>query len=119
MTATTNMNYPLAQALKDAGFPQTSGTYFVDEDNLWDETMQSDYETQDTPKRSTWTKCPSFEELVTEVQKQPYGIESIIRNGPNDWIATAHHRQFGGVLPTGRGTTPTEAVANLYIANAK
>ena len=106
-----NMPHSLALELKKAGFPQGEGNYYVGEE-LWDETMQSDYEVPNTPKRSTWVYAPSLEELIEACGEEFHHImhENLLAK-LDTWVAGAKRY---GVQTT--GSTPSEAVALLWLS---
>lgn len=109
------MNYDLAKRLRDAGFPQTPGDMYVG-DEIWDEGTQSEYETPHTLSRSAWVKCPTLSELIEACGN----CINVIETYPiNKWIAR-EGRESDDEIPdgfkTGIGSTPEEAVANLWLA---
>jgi len=85
------MDYKLCKSLKDAGFPQkTGGVYF----------HEGGYSTK--PKISV----PTLEELI-----EACGVGVSLFQHGNKW--------FSSLEPQGtaaEGSTPTEAVANLWLA---
>ena len=101
------MNYELAKQLKDAGFPQLPGLYYVGKE-LWDETQQSDYKNRRTPPRDTWIKAPTLSELI-EACGEEFGSLSKGNNGI--WYATqwAMKEEVTALIPI-------EAVTKLWLA---
>ena len=103
------MNYELAKRLKDAGFPQEkfSGGYLCAHgghaptpDTCWDKVY-----------------CPPLEELIEACGTICPKVFDFYRSLPN-WLATGIPED--GLcdceeMPSGRGDTPIEAVANLWI----
>jgi hypothetical protein len=89
------MDYELAKALNDAGFPQTgNGGHVGPSDKIiW--------------RREDRVYVPTLEELIEACN----GKISVLIKQPTDWLA----RSFAGGL-FGNGSTPSEAVARLWLA---
>ena len=114
------MSYELAKELKDAGFPQTNGDHYVGKE-VWDETMQSDYETRNTPLRSTWIKCQTLSELI-EACGVGFKELELIGLGKDGWGHLGKIVEMWEARSSIRGvlievaSTPEEAVARLWLA---
>ncbi|MES2060240.1 MAG: hypothetical protein V4438_04385 [Patescibacteria group bacterium] len=107
------MTYELAKKLKDAGFPQKSGNYYVG-DEVWDETAQSDYETRATPKRDNWIYAPTLSELI-EACGPTFRKLKAPTSTTNQWIAAQFKAEENNEPAYAVGSTPEEAVANLWL----
>lgn len=95
------MNYELAKQLKDAGFPQEGdGGYALDND-CKDE--------RDTCECMGYV--PTLEELIGMCGDGSHGINRLYRIDDGQWAATGNDDFKDGV-----GTTPSEAVAWLWLA---
>lgn len=98
------IDYVLAKKLKDVGFPQTfSGESFKQGD------------THPTPN----TYIPALSELIeacgrTHPKYPEYEFVLLISEG--EWCAGFMDDEMHTALPIGKGTTPEEAVANLFLA---
>lgn len=100
------MNYELAKKLKDAGFSQIGGDKYIDEETVWDEGMQSEYETPRTPSRITWVKSPTLSELIEACGDSLTHLGRLDRK----WIA------YSEPAIACEYANPEEAVANLWLA---
>jgi hypothetical protein len=108
------MNYELAKQLKDAGFPQKTnfGSFFYHEE-------PTEF---GTPKVTKWLEnlttlqqpscdvlCPTLEELIELCRERKSGFR-LICGSDGIWNATLiDHSEVG------RGSSPTEAVARLWL----
>jgi hypothetical protein len=91
------MDYALASELRDAGFPFAP--------------MEREHQLLDTPavqipEKGTWYVCPTLEELI-EACGNTDGF--VLGKTQDDWMATIYELR-------GNGSTPTEAVARLWLA---
>lgn len=108
------ITYELAKRLKDAGFPCQKGDYFVGK-NLWDETMQSDYEMPSTPSRSTWVYAPTLSELIEMCGSR---FKRLVRQSSTKFKVQAKGLVVDKVANKDIhvfGKTPEEAVALLWL----
>lgn len=97
------MNYELAKQLKDAGFPQNPDNH---------ELHTPDCEGWDGPSnctKETRAVVPTLEELLAACRK-PTTLISIEEMAGDGWCARAIGRD------SYTAPTPTEAVANLWLA---
>jgi hypothetical protein len=111
------MDYKLAKQLKEAGFPQERGGYYFNGEygsyNVEDEKIRHplDY--------NLVTKDPSLEELIEAVSNHPVNRRDIgIHGGGDNWTAWARKTLLDENGDGDRycvGSTPTEAVAKLYL----
>lgn len=67
----------IAEKLKELGFPQDTERAYVGTE-VWDKTMQSDYETSRTPARNEWVAAPDIQEINEAL---PEHTEIITFNG--------------------------------------
>ena len=105
------LTHPQCLTLKEKGFPQGKGPYYVDpNDEPWDTTMQSDYETPGTPVRSTWVYCPTLESLIEACGEEFYDLQS---KGNGFWYASGNK---DGDWLDGSGSSPSEALFNLWVS---
>lgn len=94
------MQYELAKKLKEAGFPQGH--------NGADIVTTDDGEMIGTNEIS---KMPHLEELIEACGED---FESLIKQSDN-WVATQFQAMGGRTIKMGKGETPIEAVANLWL----
>jgi hypothetical protein len=111
------ITYELAKELKEAGFPQGEGSYFVDGD-LWDRTMQSDYETPSTPRREKWIYAPTLSELIEACGDKFGGLLKennifLVDLINGEW--TAYDNQPSVTRDIYNGKSPEEAIARLWL----
>lgn len=119
------MKYELAKELKDAGFPQNDylGSRFITElDQVWQRGA-------DTQPQVSSAYIPTLEEVIDacgvsfdKLFYRPTGTN--MEDGKGSWYAVRSYPDgFPDTqirVPQSRGATPTEAVANLWLAlNAK
>lgn len=103
------MNHELAQELKDAGFPQNTKMFWCTD--VGEKTYSKNCEPYMKASCGQHVAFPTLEELI-EVCGRPIWIEGY--NGDDfQWLAG---RGKGMNTPLGRGSTPTEAVARLWLA---
>lgn len=107
------MNYELAKELKDAGFPQNS-------DNPQIHTaICGNFDNPDPACRSeNRGVAPTLEELIEACGD---GFYELIRVESDEWYATTFDSSFSkekghAISSVGLCSTPTEAVARLFIA---
>lgn len=98
------MNYEIAKQLKDNGFPQREA--------IIHQVVRSKEE------RAAAVYMPTFEELIAATPS----LDSLayLKNGiqGGNWVATVHYEDTS--YTEKYGSTPSEAVANLWLAlNAK
>lgn len=94
------MNYELAKELRDAGF---STERLIERDgDFTDEEIQQ------------WFENPTLSELISAFTSFAR-LEHTGKVGGDEWIARAWHNNWED-LYTGKGKTPEEAVARLYLA---
>lgn len=93
------MNYELAKKLKDAGFPQSSGTY-IKPNGKFEYIVEYGFQGED------WAYVPTLSELIEACGD---GFSMLCREENNFW----------SVSPDGvegiNYKTPEEAVTNLYL----
>jgi len=103
------MNYELAKALKDAGYPQKSAgdrinpKGYLEYSGCWDDSNEDDYIT-----------LPTLSELIEacgEGIARLWRVDESYDKGKTKWCATGKNDFLDGL-----GTTPEEAVANLWLA---
>lgn len=104
------MNYGLAKQLKDAGFPQKAykGAVSYVAKQLC---IQIDDEIKTV---STDVFVPTLEELIEACGEDFYHLESW-NGGDGDWKCAGSNSKQSTVCIT-FGSTPTEAVARLWLA---
>src|SRR5688572_20449034 len=106
------LSYELAKELKDAGFPQKgSGEYLAE------------------PRKhggpQTNAYAPTLEELIEKCTlREGNFLKNLVfypsaPNGPEWGAFTQFYIEKDGVGVCGKGTTPTEAVARLWLAIQK
>jgi hypothetical protein len=94
-------SYDLAKKLKDAGLPQWGPNHFYDKNGL----RRGCFSEEDIEEGFVY--APSLSELIEACGK---GIISLSRGAVSkDWLATNNVHAVSG-------STPEEAVANLYLA---
>ena len=99
------MNYELTKELKDAGFPQGTSDNADNCDIHWHRDMN------DITNPNTETYYPTLSELIVacgespyfNLEKSTYGWDAFVNNGEE-------------VIGRGKGLTPEEAVARLWLA---
>lgn len=95
------MEYKLAKELKDAGFPQDSGNPQVHT------ALCGNFDNPDPECRSeNRGVAPTLEELIEACGD---GFKALEKDSVAPWYAL-------GITVRGKGLTPTEAVANLWLA---
>ncbi len=82
MTPVTSLE--ISKKLREAGIKMDTQFWWVDGE-LWDKTMQSDYETPSTPPRSEWLPSPLTDELLAMLPDYIGNKKLIIRKQDNDW----------------------------------
>lgn len=92
------MNYELAKALKEAGFPQRDTCSFTDCRHGMDVGVSCAY-------------TPTLEELI-EASRNTGFLFKLEETITGKWRAKA----YGSKLGWKKGLTPKDAVANLYLA---
>jgi hypothetical protein len=105
------MTYELAKELKDVGFPQKDHVLSEDDGKGWP---------MDVPPYQ-WPYVPTLEELIEACgdTEDRFHLFSAADNNHQPWEAQWRLSDtFAGShnWMTGSGSTPTEAVARLYIA---
>lgn len=104
------MNYELAKKLNDAGFPLHNGGEFLEGNVESDETGIITTNSVYAPTLSELIEAcgTSFDELI----KMTHTVE------PPKWVATSYSCEECGIkeMKSGRGSTPEEAVAHLWLA---
>ena len=99
------MDYELAKKLKKAGYPQPDITTMLHRDKMWFRTEKNEY------------YIPTLSELIEACGE---GLEVLMKIGEERWeaglISMKSYTDFNFKKPFGRGKTPIEAVANLYLA---
>lgn len=120
------MNYELAKQLKDAGFPQKVwsfylGNYAYNEkgelhllhvDNDEGGLVGNDYNHREESNHE-WTKCPTLSELIEECRKE---LDEIVIYITDNLVEVKGANPTYGLDLSVEGSTPEEAVANLYLA---
>jgi hypothetical protein len=107
------MNYELAKQLKDAGFLQGTGRYFLEGGEHASgstkevEFLLSSFDAKDT-KRYKFAYVPTLEELIEACGEQ---FGSFARFD-DTWFAY----NYGRDIKSTAGTTPSEAVARLWLS---
>ena len=91
------MNYELAKQLKDAGFPQLD--------------RREIYVRNDVTGERSWVAFPTLEELIEACGKHL----SILRPYQDTWQANNSNSEDADFC-SGEGSTPTIAVAKLWLA---
>lgn len=113
------MDYELAKQLKDAGFKQGTGTYYLDDTRRasgppeFVEHFVAEYEAKDT-KVYKFAYVPTLEELI-EACGEKFHYVGLTGDKPADqkWAAAT----LAEILPDYiYAPTPTEAVARLWLA---
>jgi hypothetical protein len=108
------MNYKLAKELKDAGFPQGTGRYFLEGGEHASGSAQevefllNSFEAKDT-KRYRFAYIPTLEELIEASGDTFAGVE-------NSKPMHARWRAWSWDDDIAYGSTPLEAVARLWLA---
>lgn len=107
------MNYELAKKLKDAGFPQINleeqckdcsiFEWFDDDEILWN--TRENY-----PSGDDWVYLPTLSELIEACGEHFYNLNKEIKG---KWCATTNNKKYAPL--GGFGSTPEEAVANLWL----
>lgn len=100
------MNYELCEQLFDAGFPK--GSYFIERPDSW---INPDNELRDWWNGPEYMYVPLLEELIEACGE---GFKNLSR-GLGVWEAEGHI-YIDEVAQCFLGSTPTEAVAMLYLA---
>ena len=98
------MNYELAKELKDAGFPQSNTVTFKEAPGAT-RTMQEMLDSGD------YCTVPTLEELIEACGKHL----SILRPYQDTWQANNSNSEDADFC-SGEGSTPTIAVAKLWLA---
>lgn len=96
------MNYELAKELKDAGFLQP------DKDNYY----PGDYLGGHAENERAY--APTLEELIEACGENNFTLQH--PNGADFWTAGTSDTWMGDKTAVGQGSTPTEAVARLWLA---
>ena len=127
------INYELALKLKEAGFPQeykkreiwcdfayddTQELHMLHEDNDTNWWLGNDYERRDMSQEEMlrdWVKVPTLEELIESCGEDFWSITKrrLPDIGGGKW--TVWQYKLGGEIEA-EGSTPTEAVANLWLS---
>lgn len=120
------MNYELAKKLKDAGFPQTykksspwadfayktndDELHLLHEDNDTQWWIGNDYSSQvdEEKMNEEWVKVPTLEELIEACGERLWGLTRHGNFWQTNWV--------DGFAGDSGGYTPSEAVANLWLA---
>ena len=113
MEAVSGIDYTLAAELRDAGFPQRgAGKMLSAPIEVRPHNINDDYVVpyQETLKRYAY--LPTLEELIEACGFQLEAITQQQSHAGSEWVAIP----FYGNKKSGKGTTPTEAVARLYLA---
>ena|SRR5271155_4165582 len=111
-----SINYELAKELKDAGFPQKTrfGSFYYHETTTEFATPKVDLwlENLSTLKQpSCDVLSPNLEELIEACGKDFIAL-SMSDDDSGDWCAMGTGYNLGDI----EGSTPTEAVARLWLA---
>jgi hypothetical protein len=100
------MNHELAKELKDAGFPLKPASIADGNARL----PMFQYGKDSIGRDNTWWLEPSLEELIEACGEHFWNLHIKREGGLYPWIAA-------GMDPiVGTGSTPTEAVASLWLA---
>jgi len=91
------MNYELAQKLKEAGFPKDN---FI-----------IHYPNKKYPKREGQSGTPTLSELIEACSHSFFALFE----GVGNWVAYVGYMENGSYEKMGKGKTPEEAVANLWL----
>jgi hypothetical protein len=110
------MNYELAKALKDAGFPQKErGFIYLEKLNQFDKPYIKYFYSRNTklnalPDPYKWVYAPSLSELIEACTYEFWNfyLEMSMEVLGNIWTARTKDTR-------GQGSTPEEAVAKLYL----
>lgn len=100
------MNYELAKELKEAGFPQKQPYYYDPKKYTDEEAVRAILDGKDIAD----VYIPTLEELIEACGENLY---SLYRHH-NEWQAHSNSDQWDTEIENGK--TPTEAVANLWLA---
>lgn len=96
------MNYELAKKLKDAGFPQgdelVCKCYFISDGEKGNAKSVFDCKTERV-------YIPTLEQLIEACNSSFFELSKL----SDGWVASDHYE-------VGKGSTPSEAVANLWLA---
>lgn len=123
------ITYEKAQELKEAGFPQeykktdplmdwaydtTGELHLLHSDNDTGWWIGNDYNHQlsemtDEQMQKDWVKCPTLSELIEACGGLYFNLERNV----DDWQALTNNGKE--LIAIGRGSTPEEAVSNLYL----
>lgn len=96
------MNYNLCKKLKEAGFPQTNQNKVCDGSDL------------DESGKAIWCSEPSLSELIEACGECLFSLYNEIETAPSGLDVIRYWKARGGGQEE-RGSTPEEAVANLYL----
>ena len=110
MTPTTTLK--MSERLKAAGVPQGSYFSWVDGE-LWDETMQSDYETRRTISRDKWICAFTLLELIGIWGKRFESVGRGGHDGKRGWWAIEEF--YNSKAHNCFGKDSIEAVGNLLL----
>jgi hypothetical protein len=104
------MEYELAKKLQEAGFPQD----LTDPSTYYDEQRQQVAwkENDESKIPNNYVKIPTLEELIEACGPRINCLERL--NRPYAWHAW--NGQSNDMSKTGEGTTPSAAVARLWLA---
>lgn len=119
MLTTHVVSQGLAEEMKKAGWPQEGSTFYWVNGELWDETMQSDYETPATPPRSEWVARPLASELGEMLPDNVHsgGVSACLtiqKTAGNFWTAE-YVEPDGSVLHESAGAWLPDALAALWL----
>jgi len=106
------MEYSLAKKLKDAGFPQKGedGNLICEGDCTIGEILEGECESHDIAYH------PTLEELINTCGN-PFKLKTITTTGKDEWVASnGGNGASKQIFYSEQGKTPSEAVANLYLA---
>lgn len=124
-----SLDYTLCKRLKDSGFPQKSGDvwYFLEEKSIQNRKTKDWFKRQAQWKffhhlnpqnlKNEWYSCPTLEELIEACGDIEFGLSRCIK-GTKKWQAgdMGDCQKEGEWDFMGEGSTPSEAVANLFLS---
>lgn len=98
------MKYELAKRLKDAGFPQDYSEGILNGNFAF--------------KKDKMAYAPTLKELIMACGEKYNGYEFVLTYSIDGWFCNYFDDNFDGMseLKNGKGKTPEEAVANLWLA---